>query len=389
MEAFNAPYSWVFEGARETRALNAAAERCGIIALGTELSGGGTVTPRALRIAERGLRRALAHLGVLRPDPADAGVPSRRMQVGGYPFYVYATDDGVFEPLVALEEVVAAGQPAALIHPVDTPWRPPRGALCAGRHVVCARVPGRVERGDCLFHLAVDRPAPSTLSGLDAAPGVPGDNLPLPFGAYSCVASSMDRRRLASELARGSIRPAPVLFAITLNFLQPLAHAALMRDGGVIASSLWASMCLPSHGQAILRIRCPSARSTNAAWASPTRLSWQRRRRCSSPSIFPSRSSARLRQPPCSRSSGFATGPANPARRPPSPDHRAGRVRAIAARALRRVSRKGASMFSLSRRPPSPLRAWRPGPRCVRSISRRCCWAWRGPFMRKPRCLLR
>jgi predicted deacylase len=35
MEAFNAPFSWVFEGARETRALNAAAERCGIIALGT------------------------------------------------------------------------------------------------------------------------------------------------------------------------------------------------------------------------------------------------------------------------------------------------------------------------------------------------------------------
>ena len=34
MEAFNAPYSWVFEGARETRALNAAAERCGIVALG-------------------------------------------------------------------------------------------------------------------------------------------------------------------------------------------------------------------------------------------------------------------------------------------------------------------------------------------------------------------
>jgi predicted deacylase len=158
MEAFNAPYSWVFEGAREMRALNAAAERCGIVALGTELCGGGTVTPRALRIAERGLRRALAHLGVMRPDPADAAVlPARRMQVGGYPFYVYARDEGVFEPLVALEQAVSAGQPAALIHPVETPWLAPYEAHFAqSGTVVCARVPGRVERGDCLFHLAVD-----------------------------------------------------------------------------------------------------------------------------------------------------------------------------------------------------------------------------------------
>ncbi|HTE82975.1 MAG TPA: succinylglutamate desuccinylase/aspartoacylase family protein, partial [Reyranella sp.] len=144
MAAFNAPYSRVFEGARETRALNAAAERYGIVALGTELSGGATVTPQALRIAERGLRRALAHLGALPPDPADEPArPDRRLQVGGYPFYVYARDEGVLEPLVALEDVVSAGQPAALIHPVDTPWQAPVEARFAQAGiVVCARVPG-------------------------------------------------------------------------------------------------------------------------------------------------------------------------------------------------------------------------------------------------------
>ena len=83
--------------------------------------------------------------------------PDRRLQVGGYPFYVYARDEGVFEPLVALEDVVSAGQPAALIHPVDTPWQPPVEARFAQAGiVVCARVPGRVERGDCLFHLAAE-----------------------------------------------------------------------------------------------------------------------------------------------------------------------------------------------------------------------------------------
>jgi hypothetical protein len=39
---------------------------------------------------------------------------------------------------------------------------------------------------------------------------------------------------------------AAALFAITLNFLQPLAHAALMRDG---SPANWAAMCLPSTQQ--------------------------------------------------------------------------------------------------------------------------------------------
>lgn len=42
---------------------------------------------------------------------------------------------------------------------------------------------------------------------------------------------------------------AVALFAITLNFLQPLVHAALMRDGGPGAAGLWAAMCLPDAGQ--------------------------------------------------------------------------------------------------------------------------------------------
>jgi hypothetical protein len=58
---------------------------------------------------------------------------------------------------------------------------------------------------------------------------------------------AMDRRRPASGWRAASF--AAALFAITLNFLQPLAHAALMRDGGPMAVSLWTSMCAPSTGQ--------------------------------------------------------------------------------------------------------------------------------------------
>jgi hypothetical protein len=53
----------------------------------------------------------------------------------------------------------------------------------------------------------------------------------------------MDRKRSDQGWRAASF--AAALFAITLNFLQPLVHAALMRDGGPAAAGLWASMCLP------------------------------------------------------------------------------------------------------------------------------------------------
>jgi hypothetical protein len=57
----------------------------------------------------------------------------------------------------------------------------------------------------------------------------------------------MDRRRPATGWRAATF--AAALFAITLNFLQPLAQAALMRDGGPMALSLWTSMCAASTGQ--------------------------------------------------------------------------------------------------------------------------------------------
>lgn len=57
----------------------------------------------------------------------------------------------------------------------------------------------------------------------------------------------MDRRRPPAGWRAASF--AVALFAITLNFLQPLAHAALMRDGGLMTESLWTSMCAPGAGQ--------------------------------------------------------------------------------------------------------------------------------------------
>lgn len=71
----------------------------------------------------------------------------------------------------------------------------------------------------------------------------------------------MIRRRSDSGWRAASL--AAALFAITLNFLQPLAHAALMRDGGPMgtpgASPLWAAMCLPAADQDGAQDTAPAA----------------------------------------------------------------------------------------------------------------------------------
>ena len=71
--------------------------------------------------------------------------------------YIYAPENGVFEPLVELGDTVAIGTPAARIHFPETPWLPPvEIPFKAAGIVMCKRIPARTKRGDCLFHLAND-----------------------------------------------------------------------------------------------------------------------------------------------------------------------------------------------------------------------------------------
>jgi predicted deacylase len=157
LKAFGAPMSYIAAAPQGGgRTFTSATFRQGVIGMGTELGGGGLVTPHSLKVAEDGMRRVLAHVGLLQgevPPPT----PTRLTEIGGDDYYVYASEGGLFEPLAELGEEVKAGQPAARIHFHHTPWREPdllrfrRDGL-----VLCKRVPARCERGDCLFHLATD-----------------------------------------------------------------------------------------------------------------------------------------------------------------------------------------------------------------------------------------
>lgn len=137
--------------------LGSSAYRRGAISISTEAGGSGTVTPSALKMAETGVRRLLTHLGIVENLQVEPSTGTRLMEMGGADYFVYTTEGGLFEPLVELGDTVKKDQPAATIHFSHTPWREPETVRFEHDGVViCKRIPGRTERGDCLFHLATD-----------------------------------------------------------------------------------------------------------------------------------------------------------------------------------------------------------------------------------------
>jgi predicted deacylase len=159
LKAFGSPIAYLAEtnqGGAKT--LSGGAARHGITCLGTEAGGSGHVTRSALHMVERGVVNVLVHLGILPgADRIAPDGPTRFLEVGGSDYFVYAPEQGLFEPLVELGEMVRAGQPAARIHLPETPWAEPVTAHFArDGFVLCKRIPGRTVRGDCLFHLGTD-----------------------------------------------------------------------------------------------------------------------------------------------------------------------------------------------------------------------------------------
>jgi len=159
LRAFGAPLSLVWAYSAENRLAGTAAARRGVVALGGEFGGGGDVNRANLDMLDRGVGNFLRFTGVLVEKSGSEAMPAptRLMQIGGRNHYVYANEAGLLEPLVDLGDQVKEGQIAGQIHFIDNPARPPE--VCYFRTagmVVCQRHLGRVERGDCVAHLATD-----------------------------------------------------------------------------------------------------------------------------------------------------------------------------------------------------------------------------------------
>ncbi len=155
--AYGAPNAMIWAYTPDHRWAAAAAQRRGVVALGGEFGGCGSVSIGGIRIVERGLTNLLAHAGVLPKDAARGSGATRLLEVKGRDYYALAPCAGLFEPMTELGDVVKAGQPCGRVHFVDDPAREPvTVAYKMAGMVMCKRHPGRVERGDCVAHLATE-----------------------------------------------------------------------------------------------------------------------------------------------------------------------------------------------------------------------------------------
>jgi predicted deacylase len=158
LKAFGAPLSLVWAYNPENRLAGAAAARRGLVSLGGEFGGGGDVNRSSLAMLDRGVQNFLRFTGVLAGQQAPAPTEGiRMMEVASRDHYVYATEAGLLEPAVDLGAEIRKGQLAGTIHFVDNPMRAPEPCYFrTDGMVVCQRHFGRVERGDCVAHLATD-----------------------------------------------------------------------------------------------------------------------------------------------------------------------------------------------------------------------------------------
>ncbi|MEZ5905380.1 MAG: succinylglutamate desuccinylase/aspartoacylase family protein [Geminicoccaceae bacterium] len=165
LKAYGAPIGYVVEGGGMPAAgggiaaatITCAADRKGVLGMGTELGGAGTVTLDTLGVARRGIENFLAFMGVME-KPATADSPkSRLLKVAGPDYYVHAPCRGAFEPAFRLGDEVEAGQVCGWIHQIDEPDQPSREVRFERAGVAfCKRPITAVERGDCLAHLGTD-----------------------------------------------------------------------------------------------------------------------------------------------------------------------------------------------------------------------------------------
>lgn len=155
LRAFGAPLSVFWQTGSDLSFASHAAMRHGASYLGGEYGGSGAVSREGVALIARGIRRLMRHMGMVEDAPAEE--PVRMVRVPSRAYFAYAPEPGLFEPATELGETVRAGQLCGEVHFPDNPARPPVPChFKADGFVICRRHFGRVERGDCVAHLAID-----------------------------------------------------------------------------------------------------------------------------------------------------------------------------------------------------------------------------------------
>lgn len=154
MLAFGAPYSMVMLEMDAVGMYDTAAEEMGKVFVSTELGGGGSVTARSVRIADRGVRNFLAHAGILKADVIHS--PTMHLDMPDSDCFHLSVNTGLVEYCVDLGESVQEGDVIARVfdHERIGGWayeyKAKRDGILATRHF-----PGLIKTGDCIAVVGV------------------------------------------------------------------------------------------------------------------------------------------------------------------------------------------------------------------------------------------
>jgi N-alpha-acetyl-L-2,4-diaminobutyrate deacetylase len=121
------------------------------------MGGGGTVRPDVVALCRRGINNVLAHFGVVesKTDSIESKPEAPLYELPGKRAFVYATDDGIFEPYHVNGTSVCEGQEAGRIHCTWDPAREPQTLFYQADGIVYGRrQPGRVRPGNCCLAVA-------------------------------------------------------------------------------------------------------------------------------------------------------------------------------------------------------------------------------------------
>ncbi|MHB0856470.1 MAG: succinylglutamate desuccinylase/aspartoacylase family protein [Anaerolineae bacterium] len=153
--AFGSPYVFIYADiAGEAGLLPGEAERQGKLVITTEMGGAGQCSPAVLRIAERGVRNELIHLGMLEGTvdaPPDVPIVSSTERED----YHLSPADGLYESFLELGDEARVGQPLGQVHFSERWDRTPEVVRAATEGVLISRrFPCVTRQGDCVATVA-------------------------------------------------------------------------------------------------------------------------------------------------------------------------------------------------------------------------------------------
>jgi predicted deacylase len=153
IDQIGAPRTLVMDLLGEDRTFAAAAARHNVMFFCGEFGGHAVCNVDGLLIAEQSIERLMAGLQMV--DGPTTGTGTATYAVQGHKHYIFAPEDGVFEPAFRLGEEVKQGQIAGWIHNPAQPHRVATTVHFEGDGMsICIRALAACKAGDCLGHLA-------------------------------------------------------------------------------------------------------------------------------------------------------------------------------------------------------------------------------------------